>query len=687
MVKHHSFIYSFIHFFYCFRFADDSYGAYVSRSRREVGTYKRSISAATLNSENNFKLCTEANSQFSDKPLGKHSWNSDSALSQPGSSLHPSGDTSGLRSSKEAVDTVPLKTVRESTDESLLKTNTEPNDATHLRYSRETGDSSQSRRSNAVSKLSNRDVSDRSNSRSSRETTDASKVRSNRESSDSSKRSSRDFSDTSRTRYNKQAQVSDSSHTKGRRDSNDSRSVKGDSVCDSSGSVPTFKVESSNVRTGVRSTAHALQSPQGGIKANLVYLPRPFVSDRSPAVNDSERNSEKEKTFGKTPSSVRDRIHKLEKESSRTVGSPASGSLDSPASSEPIRTSSPKHTAGQLSSNSSWKTQENLCSPTHNLNSNSQRILDSWEEDKQKKKFNYAGTNSDRKSSSGDVSAQPYSQQIHKDQSAPTTNNITQRQPEHLGGQRPSSQSSNHRYSEQSRAQNLRNDLDSSLSSNDSGIDRTQDRDTHKGQRSFNNSANQRLHDSSVKHSVGNNSQFSGNHPQRAADSFGIQGSQDNFSPHQQDVQFDQQSSPPPSEYNRNQRDLDNVGIQRRQGQFQEDTNKPQSDDKGNEESNQNLTVQNVSQESQTSSHGRQPSQEEIECDLQAQELAKELEEKDKKLSEVLRQDPNKKRMQYMDGIFTNNDIDRKPPSARRSPNTSVNHVSERKVSPESNTR
>ncbi|XP_041356828.1 uncharacterized protein LOC121374019 isoform X2 [Gigantopelta aegis] len=723
------------------KFADDSYGAYVSRSRREVGTYKRSISAATLNSDNNnYKLCTEASSQFSDKPLGKHSWNSDSALSKAGSSLRPArepDDNSVLRSSKEAVDSAPLKTVRESNDESQLKSNAETNDGSHLRYSREISDDSQPRRvreANDVSQLSNRDVNDRSHLRANRESDDASQLRSNRESGDSSHlranressdgsqlranresgdgshlranresgdgshlRANRDFNDVSRTRYNKEvndgSQLSGGSHAKARRDSNDSRAVKGAGACESSGPVPTFKVESSNVRTGVRSSAHALQSPLGGIKStNHVYSPRPFVSDKSPAVNDSERNSDKGRTFGKTPSSVRDRIHKLEKETVRTVGSPASvSSLDSPSSSEPIRTSSPKHNAGQLSSNSSWKTQENLCSPTHNLNSNSQRILDSWEEDKQKKKFNYASTNSDRKGSSGDVSAQPYpSPQRHKDQSAPTTNKTTQRQPEHLGGQRTSSQSCNHRYSDQSRAQNLRNDLDSSMSSNDSGIDRTQDRETHKGQRSFNNSANQRLHDSSVKHSVSNHSQReSANHPHKAPDSYGIQGSQDNFSPNRQDVQFDQKSSSSSSsEYTRNQRDMDNVGIQRRQGQFVDDNNKPQSDDKSksNEELSQNLTVENVSQESMTSSHGRQPSQEEIECDLQAQELAKELEEKDKKLCEVLRQDPNKKRMQYMDGIFTNNDVDRKPAAVRRSPN-GTNFVGERKVSPESNTR
>ncbi|XP_012941655.1 protein Shroom2 [Aplysia californica] len=53
------------------------------------------------------------------------------------------------------------------------------------------------------------------------------------------------------------------------------------------------------------------------------------------------------------------------------------------------------------------------------------------------------------------------------------------------------------------------------------------------------------------------------------------------------------------------------------------------------------------------SSHSRQPSQEELECDQKAQELAQELADKEHKLSEVLRLDATKKRMQYMDGLFS----------------------------------
>ncbi|KAK7482945.1 hypothetical protein BaRGS_00025845 [Batillaria attramentaria] len=55
-----------------------------------------------------------------------------------------------------------------------------------------------------------------------------------------------------------------------------------------------------------------------------------------------------------------------------------------------------------------------------------------------------------------------------------------------------------------------------------------------------------------------------------------------------------------------------------------------------------------------TISHGRQPSQEELECDQKALELAKEVAGSEKKLSDVLREDATKKRMKYMDGLFPN---------------------------------
>ena len=52
-------------------------------------------------------------------------------------------------------------------------------------------------------------------------------------------------------------------------------------------------------------------------------------------------------------------------------------------------------------------------------------------------------------------------------------------------------------------------------------------------------------------------------------------------------------------------------------------------------------------------SHGRQPSQEELECDQQAKELAREVAGSEKKLSDVLSADSTKKRMKYMDGLFS----------------------------------
>ena len=56
---------------------------------------------------------------------------------------------------------------------------------------------------------------------------------------------------------------------------------------------------------------------------------------------------------------------------------------------------------------------------------------------------------------------------------------------------------------------------------------------------------------------------------------------------------------------------------------------------------------------SMTVCHGRQPSQEELECDQRAQELAREVAGSEKKLSDVLSADPTKKRMKYMDGLFS----------------------------------
>ncbi|CAG5124179.1 unnamed protein product [Candidula unifasciata] len=58
-------------------------------------------------------------------------------------------------------------------------------------------------------------------------------------------------------------------------------------------------------------------------------------------------------------------------------------------------------------------------------------------------------------------------------------------------------------------------------------------------------------------------------------------------------------------------------------------------------------------------SHLRQPSQEEVECEEKAMELAEELDNNDQKLLEVLMQDRQKKRMLYMDGLFSDLTVDR----------------------------
>lgn len=67
-----------------------------------------------------------------------------------------------------------------------------------------------------------------------------------------------------------------------------------------------------------------------------------------------------------------------------------------------------------------------------------------------------------------------------------------------------------------------------------------------------------------------------------------------------------------------------------------------------------------------TVSHGRQPSQEELECDQKALELAKEVAGSEKKLSDVLSTAAARQRMQYMDGLFpsaAHTDHEARPPA------------------------
>ncbi|XP_070198444.1 protein Shroom3-like isoform X4 [Littorina saxatilis] len=77
-------------------FADDSYGAFKNRGNRQVGTYKRSSSAALLRPDNHhLAAATEANSVFSDRKLGNHNWNSDSQLQHREGQV-AGGSTNGL---------------------------------------------------------------------------------------------------------------------------------------------------------------------------------------------------------------------------------------------------------------------------------------------------------------------------------------------------------------------------------------------------------------------------------------------------------------------------------------------------------------------------------------------------------------------------------------------------------------
>ena len=67
-------------------------------------------------------------------------------------------------------------------------------------------------------------------------------------------------------------------------------------------------------------------------------------------------------------------------------------------------------------------------------------------------------------------------------------------------------------------------------------------------------------------------------------------------------------------------------------------------------------------------SHQRVPSTEELECDEKAQELARVLQDSDKQLSQVLTSDSSKSRMQYMDGLFQvdNDPVPTRPRSASK---------------------
>ena len=102
--------------------------------------------------------------------------------------------------------------------------------------------------------------------------------------------------------------------------------------------------------------------------------------------------------------------------------------------------------------------------------------------------------------------------------------------------------------------------------------------------------------------------------------------------------------------------------------------------------SEQNLNRKNTSDKNRTSSdkppdntaivmisHRKQPSQEELECDEKAQELARVLQESDKQLSQVLTSDSNKSRMQYMDGLFQveSEHVPARPKSASKKESTS----------------
>ena len=86
--------------------------------------------------------------------------------------------------------------------------------------------------------------------------------------------------------------------------------------------------------------------------------------------------------------------------------------------------------------------------------------------------------------------------------------------------------------------------------------------------------------------------------------------------------------------------DSKSASIQRSDSNLQQDVNKISE------------SVQKKDVHSMEIVHKRQPSAEELECDLKAHELAQVLKESDRELSSVLATDSHKVRMRYMDGIL-----------------------------------
>ncbi|XP_071087625.1 uncharacterized protein [Haliotis cracherodii] len=429
----------------------------------------------------------------------------------------------------------------------------------------------------------------------------------------------------------------------------------------------------------------SVQSPSGMSKTSL-FSPRPFVSHHS-----REGEGGEGKKFG-TPNSVRDRISKIEHGGNKNVGSPRSeqGRVGSPkhtaspkpadsswkTNPDPIRTSSPKTISGHLKAESSWETIENLSQSSaqkaaHSQNSQnntqkSQRILESWRDDPRTRYPRHESFSSS--SSNSTVSSSERRSNIHDNPPPP---NVSDRRPNIQDNPANSATSPVHpRFRHVSPAEQSAVDKRSPHTPgqvNQSAYNQREPRHFQSSAQRTPDGAPQGQDQSRIlsAESQALSPRYREKRPRdchtRDQDSNGVHRDGEMYSPrthHQPHPDMHKGVSESP----RGQGASSGVNNMRR--------NTDRSDSPRTQDNKKSMPNAQVEKESpkpaETESmvvpihHGRQRSQEEIECDEQAKQLAMELEGSEKKLSEVLTQDH--KRMKYMDGMFTDPvDVNRRP--------------------------
>ncbi|XP_067663537.1 serine-rich adhesin for platelets-like isoform X2 [Haliotis asinina] len=439
----------------------------------------------------------------------------------------------------------------------------------------------------------------------------------------------------------------------------------------------------------VQSPSSGPSRPQGSVQSpsgvSSLFSPRPFVSHHS-----REGEGGEGKRFG-TPNSVRDRIFNIERGGNKNVGSPRleqGGRVGSPkhtaspkpvdsswkTNPDPIRTSSPKTVGGQLKAESSWETIENLSQSSaqkaaqsqtsQNNTQKSQRILESWRDDPRSR---YPRQESFSSSSSNSTVSSSERRSNNHDNPPP---NVSDRRTNIQDNPVNSATSPVHpRYRHVSPAEQ-------------SAVDKRSPHAPSQVNQSAYNQREPRHFQSSAQRTDGA--------PQGLDQSRMLSGESQALSPRYREkrlrdcqtrdqdsngVHRDGETYSPRTQYQSHQDIHKGVSESPRGQSASNDVNNirrttDRSDSPRTQENKKSASSSQVEKENPKSvdpdsvavpvHHGRQRSQEEIECDEQAKQLAMELEGSDKKLSEVLTQDH--KRMKYMDGMFTDPvDINRRP--------------------------